>query len=134
IGAGGENDGNRCGRRLGRERRRVAGGYNRPHLTADQIGSQRRQSLVLTLGIAVLDRHIAALDVAGFAQASAEGGREAGTWLTPTRVEISDHRHRWLLRPRRERPCEGAADQRYELAASHSISSSARPRSESGTV
>ncbi len=32
-------------------------------------------------------------------------------------TEISDHRHRWLLRPRRERPSCCAAEQRDELAA-----------------
>jgi hypothetical protein len=41
-----------------------------------------------------------------------------------------DHRHRWLLRARRERPryCR-APEQRAELAPLHSITSSARARS-----
>src|SRR5262245_27723500 len=40
-----------------------------------------------------------------------------------------------LLRPRRDRPrCRRAAEQRDELASSHSITSSARPCSVSGTV
>src|SRR5262245_32285250 len=39
----------------------------------------------------------------------------------------ADHRHRRLLRARRERPRRCAAEQRYELAAPHhSITSSAR--------
>src|ERR1041384_8554394 len=43
--------------------------------------------------------------------------------------------HRGLLRTRAERPRRRrAADQRDELAASHSITSSARPSSGSGTV
>src|SRR5262245_45671383 len=45
------------------------------------------------------------------------------------------HRHRRLLRARRERPCGGrAAEQRYELAALHSITSSARSRIPVGIV
>src|SRR5215471_16969985 len=39
-----------------------------------------------------------------------------------------------LLRARRERPRSGAADERYELAPLHSITSSARPSSIGGTV
>jgi glutamine synthetase len=35
------------------------------------------------------------------------------------------HRHRRLLRARRERPCSCAAEKRDELAAPHSITSSA---------
>jgi hypothetical protein len=39
-----------------------------------------------------------------------------------------------LLRPRCERPCSRAAKERDELAALHSMISSARPRSVSGIV
>jgi hypothetical protein len=48
-----------------------------------------------------------------------------------TALEEPDHRHRRLLRPRRERPCsERASEQRDELAsAAHSITSSARASS-----
>src|SRR5262245_33936550 len=46
-----------------------------------------------------------------------------------------DHRHRSLLRACRERPRRCAAEQRDKLASlHHSISSSARPDSGSGTV
>src|SRR5262249_11190415 len=34
-------------------------------------------------------------------------------------ADVSNHRHRWLLRARRERPRGRAADQRDEVAASH---------------
>src|SRR5262249_2470295 len=53
------------------------------------------------------------------------------------RIEHADAPHALtLLRARRERPCRGrrAAEQRYELAASHSITSSARTSRLSGTV
>src|SRR5262249_25104708 len=47
--------------------------------------------------------------------------------------EKSDHRHRLLLCPRHERPCgRRAAEQRDELAALHSITSSASASSSGG--
>src|SRR5215469_9393625 len=51
-------------------------------------------------------------------------------------AEKSDHRHPCLLRARRQRPRRRrAAEKRYEGAApDHSITSSARPSSVSGTV
>src|SRR5262249_11592515 len=49
--------------------------------------------------------------------------------------QIADGRKlRWLLRPRRQRPRGCTADKRDELAAVHSITSSAATRSASGTV
>src|SRR5262249_28420715 len=50
-------------------------------------------------------------------------------------ADVSDHRHRALLRARRERPRSSrAAEQRDELAPpNHSITSSARARSVGGT-
>src|SRR6516165_5179319 len=50
-------------------------------------------------------------------------------------VEKPDHRHRWLLRARRERPRCRAAEERYELAArNHSITSSAMASRPGGKV
>src|SRR5262249_33454054 len=49
-------------------------------------------------------------------------------------MEEPDHRQCRLLRPRRERPRDRAAEQRDELAPFHSITSSARPERGSGTV
>ena len=76
-------------------------------------------------------RHILALNVAGFIKAltersgTARGGRPG--------MYKSDDWHRRLLRPRPERPrsCR-APEQRDELAASHSITSSARASSVGG--
>src|SRR5206468_3517886 len=51
------------------------------------------------------------------------------------RAHEPDHRHRRLLRARRKRPRRScAADERDELAAFHSITSSARSRNGSGIV
>jgi hypothetical protein len=46
----------------------------------------------------------------------------------------ADHRHGRLLRPRRERPCHRAAEQRHELPTRHSMTSSARASSVGGAV
>src|SRR6266487_3645919 len=106
------------------------------HLTACQIGCEVGQSVVLVLRPAILDRHILAVDVAGFTNALPECGQIACTIGRRRAAEEPDHRHCGLLRPRRERPrgrC--AAEQRYERAAgAHSITSSAVIRMISGTV
>ena len=49
-------------------------------------------------------------------------------------AEDADHRHRRLLRPRRDRPARRAAEQRDELAPLHSITSSARASNDGGKV
>ena len=122
-----EDDRNRRGRRLGRQRRCAAGRGNHGHLTANQIGRQCRQSIVLTLRPAIFDRHVAAFDIAGFAQALAECAPRSGAYSAGRpAIEKPDHRHRRLLRARRQRPRRRAAEPRDELAPSHSITSSAR--------
>src|SRR5262245_48501611 len=84
----------------------------------------------------VFDRHIAAVDITGFTQAATERGREIGPVILTERVQEPDHRHRRLLRARRERPRDRhAAEQRDELAPpDHSITWSARSRNDSGMV
>src|SRR5262249_1340807 len=52
----------------------------------------------------------------------------------PASVQIRDHRGCCLLRARGERPRRRCAEQRYELAPPHSITSSAIASSRSGTV
>src|SRR5262249_39779491 len=97
------------------------------HLTAYQIGCEVGQYVVLVLRPAILDHNILALDVAGFAKALPECGQIACTIRKRRAAEEADHRHRRLLRPRRERPSGRAAKQRDEIAPSHSIASSRRP-------
>src|SRR5262249_38591444 len=79
------------------------------HLTAYQIGCEVGQSVGLVLRPAVLDRHILALDVAGFTKALAECGQIACTIDGPRATQESDHRHCALLRARGERPRRAAA-------------------------
>src|SRR5262245_12502602 len=89
-------------------------------LTANEIGRQRRHSVILALGPAVLDRDVAALDEASFLQASAEAGDEMRERTGRRRAEKPHHRHRCLLRARCQRPhgrC--AAEQRDERASPH---------------
>src|SRR5215471_4202864 len=105
------------------------------HLTAYQIGCEVGQSVVLVLRPAILDRHILTLDVAGFTNALPECGQIACTISKRRAAEEPDHWHRSLLRPRRERPRRRrAAQQRDELAAFHSITSSAPSNIDVGIV
>lgn len=67
-------EGNRnCpGRGLGRECRRKRTCENDSHLTANHVGRQRRQPIVMTLGPAVISRHILAFDIAGSSESLVE--------------------------------------------------------------
>jgi len=52
--------------------------------------------------------------------------------VSPNKVEKPDHRHRRLLRARRDRPCSRAAEQRDELAPSYVKHGNFLPRSDAG--
>src|SRR5262249_6135309 len=120
-----EHNWNRCGRSLSRDCSRNGACDDHRHLTTHQLRRHLWQSIVLALGPAVFDRHIAPLHIAGFGQAPAEYRYpwRARPWRK--RIEIANHRHR-LLRARRERPRDSrAAEKREELAPPHSITSSA---------
>jgi hypothetical protein len=94
-----------------------------------EIGRQRRQTFVMVLGAAVFNRHILALDIAGFFQALAKGG-QAQRIVEPLGrgAEEPDHRHCRLLRARRERPRRRAAEQRDELTPSYVTCHAPLPR------
>src|SRR5262245_1776807 len=82
--------------------------------------------LIMVLGAAVFARHIAALDIAGLLQALAKAPKAPRLPVRRLGIEMADHRHRRLLRARRERPCRRTAEQRDEIAPpNHSITSSA---------
>src|SRR5215813_7276092 len=135
IGPSLEHDRNRRGRSLGSECGRGAGLGNHSDPPADKISGQGRQSIVMFLRPAVFDRDILPLDIAGFLKTFTEGGHKERVSSGRSAAEESDHRHRRLLRARRERPHDRrAAEQRDELAALHSITSSAATSSLSGTV
>src|SRR5262245_1633426 len=81
----------------------------------------------------VLDCYISTLDVPGIAQALAECRHKMCDLIGWLCTQIADYRG-LLLGDCRERPCRRCtAEQRDELAALHSITSSARASSVSGT-
>src|SRR5215831_15391062 len=81
---------------------------------------------------AVFDHDVLALDEACFLQALTEGGHEVHSVSERGVPQEPDHRHLRLLRARRQRPRCSAAEQRDELVALHSITSSARASSSGG--
>src|SRR5258705_9137645 len=66
--------------------------------------SQCRQAIVLALRPAILDCQVPALDIAGFPQSIVKRAQTVAKQVGPFGAEHSDHRHRRLLRARRERP------------------------------
>ena len=119
IGADAEDDGNRAGRSLGRERRcRAARCGDDSHLALDKLGHQCRHTIELILSPTIFDYNIAAIDETGFAEALTECRGHMDARIRGAVMEKSDHGHRRLLRARRERPRgRRAAEQRDELAA-----------------
>src|SRR5262249_44030257 len=88
------------------------------HGSANQLGRQCRQSIVLVLRPAIFDNGIAALDIARFVEPLVECHEHAGETVRGPAVEKPDHWHCRLLRPPRERPrSRRAAEQRDELTA-----------------
>src|SRR5262245_60801534 len=103
-------------------------------LRCHQVGCKSRQ-VVMTVRPSILDRDILTLDITGLAQALAERTHTVRVSLRRCGTEKPNHRHRRLLRARREWPRgRRAAEQRDEFAAPHSITSSAVCRNGSGTV
>jgi hypothetical protein len=110
IAAGHEDHRCRRGCRLSCQHRRSIPD-DRGHATADEIGHQHRQLILLIVRPAILDGEVLALDEPGLAQAIPERSNKvcgAGRRRAP---KEPDHRHRRLLRARRERPCCRAAEQ-----------------------
>src|SRR5262249_42052773 len=118
---------------LGHRRGDGVGGKDRGDLPTDQIGRQRRQPIDLAFRPAEFNRDVAALDEPHLAQALAECRNTVGVSSRRRAVEKPAHWHRPLLRGRQDRPRHSAAEKGDKVAAFHSITSSARPRSVSGT-
>src|SRR6516225_10292848 len=120
IGADAEDDGNRAGCSLGRERCcRAARCGDDGHLALHKLGHQCRHTIELILCPTIFDHDIAAIDETGFAEALTKCRGEMGASIGGALMEKPDHRHRRLLRERCERPRSRAAEQRDEVAASH---------------
>src|SRR5262249_17875805 len=101
----------------------------------DQIGGQCRQPFELSGRMAEFERDVLAFHKPNFLQRLCEGCREKSQ---PRRLgcpHVKDPNHpSSTLCPRRDRPCGRAAEKCHELSPSHSITSSARPRSVIGIV
>jgi hypothetical protein len=74
------------------------------HPTLNQVGRKVWQSIELTFCPAGFDRNVQVLDVTGFFETLAERGQQFREHGGRSSAEDPNHRHRRLLRPRRERP------------------------------
>jgi mRNA-degrading endonuclease RelE of RelBE toxin-antitoxin system len=99
----------------------------------DQVSREPRQSVVLALRPAKLNRHVLTVDVTRLIQTFAKADDSTGISVGRPATEESDHRNRRLLSAHFERPhARRAGEYRNELAPSHSITSSARARIDGG--
>jgi hypothetical protein len=73
---------------------------------------QGRQSIKLIHGPTVFDREVFALGIASLFEALTECAQQVRVRVERCAVEEPDHRHRWLLRARRERPRGRSAEKR----------------------
>src|SRR5262249_33511921 len=117
--ATGENDRDGCRGRLRCERSRGTTSTNHCDLSAHEFARERRQSIHSTFCPAVFNADIVVLDIAGLNEALPERGNGIFECSGRSSVEEPDHRHRRLLRARRERPHRRTAEQRDEPAALH---------------
>src|SRR5262245_28698094 len=130
VSANAKGDRDRRGRSFGRPRRRIANRSDNGDATADEVGHERGQAIVLAAEPVVLDDHVLALYVARFAEALTKRGSMARGAIERPTADKANHRHGLLLRPRRERPRHRrAAEKGDETATVHSITSSARASS-----
>src|SRR5262249_57196775 len=108
---------NRRGRRLGGTRRdgSTCGGQNR-YAPLNEFRHERGQSINLIERIAIFDRDVPALDKTGFAKTLPERRYERRRIFRRRGPHEPNHRHRRLLRARRERPRRRAAEKRDEVA------------------
>src|SRR5262249_31152691 len=126
-----EHNWDRCGCSFGCERGLcTAGRRDHSRATPHQVGQHRWQAFIMALQPVVLNYDILTLDITSFAEPLAEGGYRVRGGIAPPEVDEPAPRPRCLLRPRPERPCSRAAEQRDEVAAFHSIPSSARARTD----
>src|SRR5262249_20597270 len=124
IGAHHEHDGNGRGGGLGRERRWQRGAEDDRDPAAHELGGLRGEPTVVALRPAVFNGEIGTLGISRLGETLAQRGEPPRVRACRLAAEIPNHRH--LLRARRERPRRSAAEKRHELAALHSITSSAR--------
>ena len=125
VDGGYEHDRNGGGGGLRRQRAGRCAADDHRHRPADQIVGQSRKPLGLVVRPAIFDRNVLTFDKACFAQASPQSGHEVLGARGGATANEPDHGHCRLLRARREGPRGRSARKCDELAASHSITSSA---------
>src|SRR6516164_4986161 len=117
----------------GKNRRRVDRG-DHGYLATNQLGSQGRQLVIVSVGPPIFDRHIPAFVITGSTEAATECLHKVCCCAGRRGVHVANDGHSRLLRARRERPRGGrGADERDEVPSFHSITSSARASSVGGT-
>jgi hypothetical protein len=120
ISAGAKDNGYGSGRGLRRQRRSDAVCYDYRDAATDEIGCERRQTVILIFRPAVFDRHVLTRDIAGFLQALEKwNGDDLVVKFSGLEAEEPNHRHRRLLRLRSERPRRRAPEPRDERSAPH---------------
>src|SRR5262250_3198868 len=110
-----------------------AANYDDINLRPQQVADQRGYRVDIVPIMAKLVGDVAPFDITEVAHPAHEFLAE---WIVVrgSRTDVPETRRlARLLRPRRERPRCRAAEQRDELAPSHSITSSARPSTEAGS-
>jgi len=113
----------RNGRRvlLHRQRRRRARRDDHVHFGRNQLGNQRREAVVLSLGPEIFDCNVAAFFVAGITQALAKCVDEVGFQRRGRVAHVANEKS-FLVRTRGKRPGGGrATHQGNELAPSHYV-------------
>src|SRR5262249_6067702 len=119
IAADSENNRDRSCCRLRSHRRIVGHCSNDRHSAPNHIGSKRGKPISLPLGRSIFDYNVLAFDITDLAQTLAEFSQPTHVGFEWRGVEKRDHRYRWLLRPRGERPCRCTADRSNEVTPSH---------------
>src|SRR5262249_30562301 len=101
----------------------------------DKLNRDLGVAFIASLRPPILDPYGATLNPTEFAQPLHKSGSPLAMGCRRSRAQESDGRQpTWLLRARRQRPHRRTAEQLDELAPPHSMTSSVRARSESGTV
>lgn len=95
-----EHDWNGLGRRFRGQRCWRAGRGDDCDLTPNQIGSKRREMVVLVLRPAVFDGHVAAIDVTGLTETIEESLYLRGIGFGRRGIKEANHRRQSLLGPR----------------------------------
>jgi len=93
-------------------------------LRPTRVGGQGGAPIIVALRAAIFDRHVLALDIAGFVQPPAERGHKRCIRAGCRATEVADHRHRLLLRTRGARPRDsgpGTCDQEFAPVHHHLI-------------